>query len=532
MVYVKSYTINREAFLPTGGFAAWLCVRLKRMRGPEGSVADTGHKLDSMLKKLTILTRLTLGYVIIMLLVFLMGGYVIVKLKELKKLAFQYEALHGAVIQKSENLLEMLISQAGLEKKYWVSKDLDFYEEFIKAKDVFTRNLVQLVDLLKRISMDEGGAEIQNRYASYVTLVTADAALPEEVTENSEPHTLEKETLINDMTRLFQDLIRGARSNRDEKIRQSAKISEEVLNVTSVTGIVVVVIGLLISVFTTRGINRSLHLLKAKTHDITQGRFDQISGVDSPPEIKSLADDFNGMCERLKELDQMKLDFISHVSHELRTPLTAIREATSMLMEGTYAHSPESQKNLLAITREASERLIASVNRILDLSRMEARMMSYQFKPSSLKPLIQSVVDRLDPLSHRKKIRVDTVIPDDLPAVRMDPDRIEQVLENLVGNALKFCMEEGRIFISAVMENDNEPWVKVAVSDTGKGIPRESLEAIFEKFRRIESGRETVRGTGLGLSIAKHIVSAHGGSIWAESTLGKGATFYFTLPVA
>jgi two-component system sensor histidine kinase GlrK len=305
----------------------------------------------------------------------------------------------------------------------------------------------------------------------------------------------------------------------------------QTLKITYITISLAIVASILISSYNTRSINRPILLLQKRTKDIAKGEFKKISDISSPPEIKELADDFNLMCERLKELDEMKKDFISHVSHNLRTPLTAIKEATSMLIEGTYADTPAKQQELLAITEEECERLIDSVTQILDLSRMEAKMMDYQLEESDLLPVIQNSVLKLAPIARRKKIDLELKPPSDLPPAKLDAERISQLMENLIGNALKFSSEGGKVILSARVKNYGRQFVEVAVSDTGCGIPKENLERIFDKFKRIDRGRETDRGTGLGLAIAKHIIADHGGKIWAQSQLGKGSTFYFTLPV-
>jgi two-component system sensor histidine kinase GlrK len=240
------------------------------------------------------------------------------------------------------------------------------------------------------------------------------------------------------------------------------------------------------------------------------------------------------MSERLKELDEMKLDFISHVSHELRTPLTAIKEASGMLLDGTYSKVPEKRHELLTITKQECERLIESVNRILDLSRMEANMMDYQFRRYSLIPVIQKTILKLAPIAQKKEIYLELKPSPDLPLVTVDEERIGQVIENLVANALKFTSARGRIIVSThllKLKKNNKNAVLFAVQDTGHGITQENLEKIFHKFKRIEDGKETARGTGLGLSIAKYIITAHGGKIWARSELGKGSIFFFALPV-
>jgi two-component system sensor histidine kinase GlrK len=161
---------------------------------------------------------------------------------------------------------------------------------------------------------------------------------------------------------------------------------------------------------------------------------------------------------------------------------------------------------------------------------MEAKMMDYRFEECSLETVIQKVVKKLLPLAIQKNIRLGTrPVPELL--IRADQERIGQVMENLLGNALKFTPEKGEIVVSTDFKEGDDKSVEISVSDTGCGIPEENLGQIFERFKRIDMGRGTIRGTGLGLSIAKYIVADHGGKIWATSVAGRGSTFTFTLPV-
>ena len=302
-------------------------------------------------------------------------------------------------------------------------------------------------------------------------------------------------------------------------------MSDHALKITYITVGLAIITGILISFYNTRSINRPILLLQKRTKDIAKGKFEKIGDISSPPEIKELADDFNLMCARLKELDEMKIDFISHVSHNLRTPLTAIKEATGMLIEGTYADAPAKQQELLTITEEECERLIDSVSRILDLSRMEAKMMDYQLEDSDLLSLIQKSLLKLAPIAQRKKIDLELKPPPDLPPVKIDAERISQLMENLIGNALKFSSAGDKVVLSVYVRNYGRPFLEVAVADTGCGIPKENLERIFHKFERIDRGKETDRGTGLGLSIAKHIIADHGGRYGHKANWKKEVLF-------
>jgi two-component system sensor histidine kinase GlrK len=188
----------------------------------------------------------------------------------------------------------------------------------------------------------------------------------------------------------------------------------------------------------------------------------------------------------------------------------------------------DKQRKLLAIVAEESNRLIGVVNSLLDLSKLEAGMMSYEFEPASVDPLIRQTIAEITPLVEAKQIHLETAVQERLPTVRLDRERILQVLRNLVGNAVKFTPRGGYVRVAARPVNGN---LEISVKDSGPGIPPESLTTIFEKFRQgKQNGARTRQGTGLGLAIAQNIIASHGGRIWAESELGQGSTFTFQLP--
>ena len=224
----------------------------------------------------------------------------------------------------------------------------------------------------------------------------------------------------------------------------------------------------------------------------------------------------------------MKADFFSSMSHELRTPLTSIKEGTGLLLDGVGGGTTEKQHKLLTIVAEESQRLINLVNSLLDLSKMEAGMMTYNFESSNMAPLINKAVVEITPLIEAKEIRLETEINDDLPAVKLDRERILQALRNLIGNAVKFTPKAGRVRVAA---RPLEGKLEVSVRDTGPGIAADNLKTIFDKFHQgTLNGAFSANGTGLGLAIAKHIINSHGGQIWAENDPVQGSTFVFVLP--
>jgi two-component system sensor histidine kinase GlrK len=287
------------------------------------------------------------------------------------------------------------------------------------------------------------------------------------------------------------------------------------------------IISISISLFINRTITQPIAIMKKKTREIAKGNFKGGLHLSSPPEIGDLAEALNLMCNKLQELDQMKSDFFSSVSHELRTPLTTIHLGIGLLNGGAEGAITENQRELLGTLQNESKRMIEIVNSVLDLSKMEAGMMTYSFEQKDLAPLIDRTIHEIGPLVKSKKINLEAKLVDKLPIINVDSERILQVLRNLIGNAVKFTPEEGQVTVSA---RSIDGGLEVSVADTGPGIPAEDLTTIFEKFRQVGSKTSQIKGTGLGLAIAKQIITRHGGKIWAKSIPGSGSTFVFVLP--
>jgi signal transduction histidine kinase len=235
--------------------------------------------------------------------------------------------------------------------------------------------------------------------------------------------------------------------------------------------------------------------------------------------------------KKLKELDQLKSDFISIVSHELRTPLTSIKAfAELIIMKPGMAM--DRQQKLLGVINSETDRLARLINDILDLTKIEAGKLSWHITELSIDEVIRNSIASMQSLADNKSILVSIQIEPRLPALVGDRDRLVQVLTNVLSNSIKFTPQGGKIEVAARFVQTPRPQIVVSVSDTGVGIPEEDLELIFEKFQR--SGdvlTNNTEGTGLGLTISRQIVEYHGGRIWVESTLGKGSTFTFTLPL-
>ena len=477
------------------------------------------------LLKLTIFKRLVIGYLLIILLVVATGFYTTLRLNKLNETIRVMNAIDVQAIRITREIAQAVYIQIGFEKKYLISGDRDFEEQFEKMNLHLDEKMAELEKIAATPELKSLSQRIKRSHGRYRLLFNRIVSM-----ENPQKVILERDKVISDIEFSIRKIADLSDKARNEKLQLSEQISNQIVKAIAVTETAAIILIILISFLITRSINRPIRLLREKTKMTAGGEFGQPLEITSPPEISELAASFNSMCARLKELDQMKIDFISHLSHELRTPLTAIKEASSMLMEGIFSQFPEKQQELFDIVNGECERLIKTVSRTLDLSRMEAGMAQFQFESADLNPIIERIGAKLSPIAQRKMIDLKLNIPEGIPILKIDEEKIGQVIENLLGNALNYTPEGGEIFIS-LCRNWEKNTIEVSVSDTGCGIPREHLNEIFEKFKRVDDRKGSVRGTGLGLAIAKHIINAHGGSIWAESEAGKGSTFIFSLPL-
>ncbi len=251
---------------------------------------------------------------------------------------------------------------------------------------------------------------------------------------------------------------------------------------------------------------------------------------------------------RERELDQMKADFVAMISHELRTPLASMKMFISNLLDGIEGEINEGQQETLGRVAKNVDRLSRLINDLLDLSKLEAGKMQIRVGALDVHQAIESITHTFTPGAEERGVTIKLEAPDHLPVLWADPDRLDQVLTNLVGNALKFTPEDGCVTITAgyrkpdpanqLHQQDGpsplsgEGYITVAITDTGAGMPEDDIERIFDKFYQTDhSMTRKTGGTGLGLPICREIITKHGGRIWAASPPGEGATFAFEIPV-
>ncbi|MFQ5700469.1 MAG: ATP-binding protein [Acidobacteriota bacterium] len=277
-------------------------------------------------------------------------------------------------------------------------------------------------------------------------------------------------------------------------------------------------------------LGRPLRELVAGTERVARGRFDEPIPVRGRDELGLLSEAFNRMAASLSELDRMKAEFVATASHELKTPLTCIKGFASLLRSGSRGPLTGEQDMILTHLEEQVDQMADFVSQLLDLSRLRAGRVTMNFRALRTASFFSSVARGFEGVAHRKGIKYEVHIGPDLPErIWADPDRLREVVNNLLGNALKFTDPGGQVGLTVEAESG---WIRVTVLDTGRGIPQEDLPFIFERYYRVskDDGDQQRQGAGLGLAISRGIVEKHGGRIWVENREEAGTRFIFRIP--
>lgn len=483
--------------------------------------------------RLSVFWRLAFALFAIIVVMAGVNMYALTQLRQLTTLSTGLVSDHYPAIESAKRLLANLYIQLGSEKKYRVLKDPVFLKSFDEEAQDFRRDLQVL--RTKETSDQELKllGDVERLHEDYRKLVISSVdQVGDTSTEAARQYDTSRDALMTRITDSLQSYItlhEGAvttgLSDSHARTVQAEVITEQLV-------IVAVLLALALAGIASYSILHPLRRLQEHIRHIGQGQFGKAVQVKAPSELRELVDTVNWMAKKLQELDDMKAEFLAHISHELRTPLASIREGTQLMLDQIPGPLSPDQRETLLIMADSCERLIRLISTLLDLSKMEAGMMEYRFALTDLKRIADVSINKVRLLADRKHIKILTELPTDRLRVPADAARIEQVLDNLLSNALKFSSEGGMVKLA--MEVQPKPGlVGVSVSDTGLGIPAEDLPHIFERFYQ---GRGQTKpglaGSGLGLALAKKVVEAHKGKIWAESEAGKGTAMHFVLPMA
>ena len=309
--------------------------------------------------------------------------------------------------------------------------------------------------------------------------------------------------------------------------------ADRVLNIIKIQvlffAFIIFVLTIFFSFFITKRIVGPVKQLQASTQLVAKGVLDQPIVIKTGDEIEDLGGAFNQMMEGLKQLDELKKEFVFIAAHELRTPVTAIKGYLSMILDGLTGEINVKTKEFIQKVMTANERLVQLVNDLLQIARAEAGKLTVQVSAIDVIQPIQEVLSELKPLADEKNIAMKYEVAN-WPKAMADTGRLKEVMVNLIGNAIKYTIGSG---VVTIFHETKDKFLITHIKDTGLGISKEAQGKLFEKFYRVQTEQTaTITGTGLGLFIVKQIVEKMNGKIWVESEEGKGSVFSFSLPLA
>jgi len=285
------------------------------------------------------------------------------------------------------------------------------------------------------------------------------------------------------------------------------------------------IVALVLTLILSRRISAPLHSLATTARRLGQGDFSQRARIRDKGELGELAQAFNFMAGNLERADKLRRNLIADTAHELRSPLYNIRGYIEAIQDGVM----EPDAKTIGFINEEVTLLCRLVDDLKELALAEAGELKLSCQPERVADVIHHALAAIRPRAEAKGLSLSAHVPDELPMVRADFQRVVQVLRNLLENAITHTAKGGSVAVTARLEDG---WVEVSVADNGEGIPEDELPYIFERFHRVDKSRtRATGGSGLGLTIAKYLIEAHGGRIQVQSALGKGSRFSFTLPI-
>ncbi len=427
----------------------------------------------------------------------------------------------------SKKMIDTLWWMAENQKKYDLLKKEEYKEYFASGQKEYETNLFEILWLGAGGS---GENPWEGLYKEFQEQFSAERKEQSD-SEHSDVPWL-KEELINQ----WVEKIQKARAANEQQILSRMKSLNEQGRTAVQWGFIGLSASLLVGLFGvigfSFGMSRPLRELRRGIKSLSGSGLNEPIRIYSNDEFGELAGAFNDMAARLTEEERMRSDFISMLSHEIRTPLTSIRESVNLISEEVMGDINERQRRFLLIASHELERITTLLNHLMQISRLEAGAVEIHPQLIDLREFVQGTISRVIPAAEAKDISIHSEVTSGIPEFSCDPDNMQQVLLNLLGNAIKFSPNGSAILVKVMQdENPKQASLVFSVKDSGPGIPRDEQALVFHKYYRASGVRDHVDGVGLGLSISKYIVEAHGGEIGVLSKLGEGSTFSFTLPI-
>ncbi len=475
--------------------------------------------------KFTIKRKMLIGFGVIIVLMIATNLYVLRQMQKVTATTTQTYAYDFRGLDLAKQMQALLFEEEPYAQKAAALNDPEYYKVFAEQVNVFE----QFADSLARTSLSEQDRILVNRIreghkwfaeavrrATYGIGRTNDGAFDEAARNDS----------LDVLHANLRDFISGTEQSIKRSMAEAGHRMSKSANVAYVLTAVTLLIALGAAVFITRAITKPIGVLIQGTDQIAGGKFTPIE-VRTQDEMSLLARAINDMSAKLQSNEKMRTEMMHHISHELRTPLQAMTSALNLMADQRYGTLNKEQTRLTEFLREGINKITAFSHQFLDISKIESGAMQYDFAPTDLVSVLVPVIEEAKLIALRKNISL-TVNAAPIPKVKGDASKLPQVFSNLLSNAIKYTPERGRVHVEI---GRSKFGVSVSVTDSGVGIAPEDLPNIFTKFYQAKNAdKASTRGTGVGLALVKALVEAHGGRVFAESTVGQGTTFTVELP--
>jgi two-component system sensor histidine kinase GlrK len=491
--------------------------------------------MSAHLPRLTLSVKIILSFVIIIVFM-LLGSFII--LQQLKTL-FSSNQNEFQSIQLIQSMEDSYNAERETVQNIFGKKDTERLQLFVMFSSQFQRNSDSLLHTTESTEERVLIQSIQRKHFEYEEFVRTQATLlmqdpAYDIAAMRRAETQLRDSLIQAIHSLDDDFIPSLSKalNNFQQQREFVQIIAYVIVVLSVC------VAFAISLIVAKTLIKPIIALKAGTEKVGEGKYETVK-VTTTDEVADLTRAFNIMSDKLRQLDEMRMQLMSEISHEMRTPLQVIKAGCYTIVHIKNGPSlTQQQRDAVAMISQATNRINAFVNSFLDVAKMEAGLMKFNFAPVDLKELLTPIVQEAQLIAQTRQIVLDFQA-DALSPVQIDKERMNQVFSNLLSNALKYTPDSGAIHVRlnkmtdcAGINKNGTGCVRVEVQDTGVGIPQADLAKLFDKFYQAANvPLVNEKGSGLGLALVKHVTEAHGGRVNVTSTVGMGSTFIVELPL-
>jgi two-component system sensor histidine kinase GlrK len=478
-----------------------------------------------------VVTKTALGFGLLLLPLAAVLAYL---LAQTDRLVTVNRSLAAGQFSASIHALELIRQLDSVEenaRKYLVSGDADYLARFREARDLVTAAVADL-DALSLTPGERGSLSSLGRSWRAFLASAPNTALE----RRGQPEHAELGRRLAALRGQARTLLASTSTAITLQVNNAAAIARRAARLSWIAAVAVLVLGVLIMYLTVRGINRPLKRLIEGTRAVSEGRFSVQIDSTGGDEFSALTRAFNSMVLSLGELERMKKDLLSHVSHELKTPLVAMQETNRLLLDGIPGALTPGQRRMLELNVDGGRRLSAMITKLLDLSRMQVGA-TYNFRDHELAEVVATAVAEFEARALERGITLLLITRSYPLRVRCDADRLIQVVENLLENAVRFSPADSAVAVEVGVREglalpgapSPGPAATIEVADSGPGLSDDDKRRVFEKFYQC-SRQRVGAGVGLGLAICREITSAHGGAIWAEDSAGGGTCFTVAIP--